>query len=147
MQVEVRRLKGIITHATHTPRDRHGMICQCCVCGITAPCRAEEDFQADPGDKLVCLNCCRQGKRDEGAELVDITVLIAAIVENTRAACAQMAALVMYRETGKAIKNGERLPCKLVAEEIRDRILMAPDSVGKDWQHLRAVDEPAKLFE
>lgn len=131
---KIEKLKGVITHSTLDDNDRAGMLCQCQVCGLTAICSPRFDFYScAPGQPLACENCVVKKQIKAPYEQLSRDDHIRITVENTRAACAQIAARVMRRETGLAMKQPGRLPYSTFAEEIRDRILMAPESQSKDW--------------
>lgn len=119
----IKKLKGVITHDTGDAADRAGLLCQCQLCGITAHCKPQFDFYScAPGQPLACENCVM--KKGLKAPYVQLSRddHLRITVENTRAACAQIADLIRGRELGRH-QRGVIGNAHATAEEIRNRIL------------------------
>lgn len=140
------KLKGVITHDTGNAADRAGLLCQCQICGITAHCKPQFDFYScAPGQPLACENCVMRKGLKAPYEQLSRDDHLRITVENTRAACAQIAERIRGRELGRH-QRGVIGNAHGVAEEIRDRILDRQQS-DLDWLPMREAPASGKLFD
>jgi len=119
----IEKLKGVITHDNGDPASRSGLLCQCQLCGKTAPCTPRFDFYSQGvAQPLACEDCVTgKGNRAPFESRLSLYEVAQRVAENTRAACAQIAERIRQREMGKLKRGG--MASDTVAEEIRDRIL------------------------